>query len=162
MSTPGRSDTWCAPSGTRSSRSSRPCNSRQEGRSESTSDMRTERTRWSARPRRRPCSRKSRTHRPRMHLGCTRCFRHFTFPSTWMAVEPYAAQDSEASISSDTDKSVGPAPRVAGSAGAEGPDTQPRRGLEGEDTGAKGPEMFSPLSQGASAPGTRRHRCRGP
>ena len=49
MSTPGRSDTWCAPSGTRSSRSSRPCNSRQEGRSESTSDMRTGRTRWSAR-----------------------------------------------------------------------------------------------------------------
>ena len=50
----------------------------------------------------------------------------------------------------------GPAPRPAGSANAEGPDTQPRRGLEGEDTGAKGPEMFSPLSQGASA------RCRGP
>ena len=69
MSTPGRSDTWCAPSGTRSSRSSRPCNSRQEGRSESTSDMRTERTRWSARPHRRPCSRKSRTHRPRMPAG---------------------------------------------------------------------------------------------
>ena len=65
MSTPGRSDTWCAPSGTRSSRSSRPCNSRQEGRSESTSDMRT----GSARPHRRPCSRKSRTHRPRMPAG---------------------------------------------------------------------------------------------
>ena len=60
MSIPGRSDTWCAPSGTRFSRSSRPCNSTQEGRSESTSDMRTGRTRW------RPCSRKSRTHRPRM------------------------------------------------------------------------------------------------
>ena len=69
MSTPGRSDTWCAPSGTRSSRSSRPCNLRQEGRCESTSDMRTGRTRWSARPHRRPCSRKSRTHRPRMPAG---------------------------------------------------------------------------------------------
>ena len=69
MSTPGRSDTWCAPSGTRSSRSSRPCNSRQEGRSESTSDRRTGRTRWNARPHRRPCSRKSRTHRPRMPAG---------------------------------------------------------------------------------------------
>ena len=45
-------------------RSSRPCNSRQEGRS-----VRTGRTRWSARPRRRPCSRKSRTHRPRMPAG---------------------------------------------------------------------------------------------
>ena len=45
---------------------------------------------------------------PEMYLGCTRCFRHFTFPNTWMAVEPYAAQDSEASISlsSDTDESV--------------------------------------------------------
>ena len=45
---------------------------------------------------------------PEVYLGCTRCFRHFTFPSTWMAVEPYAAQDSEASISlsSDTDESV--------------------------------------------------------
>ena len=32
-----------------------------------------------------------------------RCFRHFTFPSTWMAVEPYAAQIS---LSSDTDESV--------------------------------------------------------
>ena len=33
---------------------------------------------------------------------------HQMFPSTWMAVEPYAAQDSEASISlsSDTDESV--------------------------------------------------------
>ena len=29
-----------------------------------------------------------------MYLGCTRCFRHFTFPSTWMAVEPYAAPPS--------------------------------------------------------------------
>ena len=45
---------------------------------------------------------------PEVYLGCARCFRHFTFPSTWMAVEPYAAQDSEASISlsSDTDESV--------------------------------------------------------
>ena len=45
---------------------------------------------------------------PEMYLGCARCFRHFTFPNTWMAVEPYAAQDSEASISlsSDTDESV--------------------------------------------------------
>ena len=170
MSTPGRSDTWCAPSGTRSSRSSRPCNSRQEGRSESTSDMRTGRTRWSARPppsnaswdvipANKPAitkmaadevppprgpltvvattARKGPTKAYSMHLldtdgvtvgplkiselaeqdfhaesevylGCTRCFRHFTFPSTWMAVEPYAAQDSEASISlsSDTDESV--------------------------------------------------------
>ena len=22
---------------------------------------------------------------PEMYLGCTRCFRHFTFPNTWMA-----------------------------------------------------------------------------
>ena len=69
MSTPGRSDTWCAPSGTRFSRSSRPCSSRQEGLSESTSDMRTGMKRWSARPHRRPCSKKSRTHRPRMPAG---------------------------------------------------------------------------------------------
>ena len=35
-------------------------------------------------------------------------FPDFTFRNTWMAVEPYAAQDSEASISlsSDTDESV--------------------------------------------------------
>ena len=38
---------------------------------------------------------------PEVYLGCTRCFRHFTFPSTWMAMEPYAAQ-----LSSDTDESV--------------------------------------------------------
>ena len=182
MSTPGRSDTLCAPSGTRSSRSCRPCNSRQEGRSESTSDMRTGRTRWSLPkalfkevpdtppsnaswdviPANKPAitkmaadevplprgpltvvattARKGPTKaysmhlldtdgvtvgcgwrpgplkiselaeqdfhaEPEVYLGCTRCFRHFTFPSTWMAVEPYAAQDSEASISlsSDTD-----------------------------------------------------------
>ena len=128
MSTPGRSDTWCAPSGTRSSRSSRPCNSRQEGRSESTSDMRTGRTRssqevpdtppsnasWDVIPANKPAitkmaadevppprgpltvvattARKGPTKaysmhlldtEPEVYLGCTRCFRHFTFPSTW-------------------------------------------------------------------------------
>ena len=54
----------------------------------------------------------------------------------------------------------GAQPRGQRGAGAEGPDTQFRRGLEGGDTGAEGYEVFSPLSQRASAPGTRGHRCR--
>ena len=60
---------------------------------------------------------------PEVYLGCTRCFRHFTFPSTWMAVEPYAAQDSEASISlsSDTDESVETRRRSSSRKLSEGP-----------------------------------------
>ena len=174
--------TWCAPSGTRFSRSSRPCNSKQEGRSGSTADKvecpaspkalfkevpdtPPSHASWDVIPADKPAitkvaadevppprgpltviattARKGPTKaysmhlldtdgvtvgcgwrpgppkiselaeqdfhaEPEMYLGCTRCFRHFTFPNTWMAVEPYAAQDSEASISlsSDTDESV--------------------------------------------------------
>ena len=178
MSTPGRSDTWCAPFGTRSSRSSRPCNSRQAVRVDlghedwedkvecpaspkalfkEVPDTPPSNASWDVIPANKPAitkmaadevppprgpltvvattARKGPTKaysmhlldtdgvtvgcgwrpgplkiselaeqdfhaEPEVYLGCTRCFRHFTFPSTWMAV------DSEASISfsSDTDE----------------------------------------------------------
>ena len=94
---------------------------------------------------------------PEMYLGCTRCFRHFTFPNTWMAVEPYAAQDSEASISlsSDTDKSVDTQSDKEAivlpclKAGRQGeraqvpetPSQAPPRVRVAARTGAEGPEM---------------------
>ena len=95
---------------------------------------------------------------PEMYLGCTRCFRHFTFPNTWMAVEPYAAQDSEASISlsSDTDESVDT------QSDKEARRSSSRRLSEGGDSaGAKGPDTLPPHASRQGGRGSGR-RCRGP
>ena len=93
---------------------------------------------------------------PEVYLGCTRCFRHFTFPSRKLsegliAQVPRALTRFPPCLKARRRRERAQVPRAlirpppgAGSAGAEGPDTQPRRGLEGGDTGAEG------LPQGAS------------
>ena len=94
--------------------------------------------------------------------------RHFTFPSTWMAVEPYAAQDSEASISlsSDTDESVdtqSDKEAVVLRKLSEGWIAQVPRALTHEGAGAEGPDTpCCGTPQGPSPTASGERRCRRP